>query len=228
VDAPTTGRRSETWTKQAYALVRQDILSGRLPPGSKLKVERLKELYGIGPTPLRESLSRLSSEGLVVAEQLRGFRVAPVSRKELQELSELRVMLETEALRSSIAIGDADWEGQIAAAFHKLDRLERRVNQGEVPNPDEWEDRNREFHDSLVAAADSKWLLRLRTQLFDLTERYRRYGREVLAANHSDRLSVEHRAMMEAALDRNAEEAVRLMTGHILSNVKLLADCIEH
>jgi DNA-binding GntR family transcriptional regulator len=226
VNAPITGRGGETWTEQAYARLRQDILSGRLEPGAKLKIERLKELYGIGPTPLRESLSRLSSEGLVVAEQLRGFRVAPVSRKELKELCDLRVMIESEALRRSIALGDADWEGQIAAAFHKLDRLERRVVQGEVPNPDEWEDRNREFHDSLVAAADSDWLLRLRTQLFDLTERYRRFGREVLAANHSGRLSAEHRGMMEAALNRDAEEAVRLMTGHVLNTVDLLADCI--
>lgn len=220
--APGGGARSDTWSETAYVQLRKNILSGQLKPGSKLKIEQLREQYGVGPTPLREALSRLSSEGLVQIEHLKGFRVAPVSLTELEELCEVRVVIESEALRRAVRFGDDDWEAQIAATFHKLDRLEERLRRDEPIDADDWEERNREFHEALVAGANSEWLLKLRKQVFDHHERYRRYGRTILSRTPMRDVNDEHRKMMTAALARDGEELARLMSDHILSTRDLL------
>jgi len=75
----------------AYRRIRADILFGRLPPGRKLKLDRLRDDYTASVSTLREVLSRLSSEKLVVAEGQRGFEVAPVSARNLKEIAESAV-----------------------------------------------------------------------------------------------------------------------------------------
>ncbi len=217
--------RSGTWSEHAFTELRQDILSGRLVPGSKLRIEQLRLHYGVGSTPLREALSRLSSEGLVQIEQLKGFRVAAVTMAELEELADLRVLIEADAMRRAVRFGDETWEGNIVAAFYQLDRLEQRFNRGEFPDADDWAERNRAFHEALVAGANSQWLLRLRRQLFDHFERYRRYARARLSTEPVRRdLSHEHRAMMDAALARRGDDLAEMMSEHIRSNVPLLRD----
>ena len=222
--AERTDERTGTWSEHAFAALRRDILSGRLAPGTKLRIEQLRDHYRVGSTPLREALSRLSSEGLVKIEQLKGFRVAAVSRRELEELCELRVLIEGEALRRSTKFGDATWEGKVVAAFYHLDRLEQRIGRGEMPDADEWEHRNRDFHHALVAGANSTWLLRLHGQLFDQLERYRRYGRSRLVDTPSRDPAAEHRLMMEAALDRRGDDLAELMSAHIMGVLDLLRD----
>ena len=216
--------RTGTWSEHAFAALRRDILSGRLKPGTRLRIEQLRDHYRVGSTPLREALSRLSSEGLVTIEQLKGFRVATVSRRELEELCELRVLIEGEALRRSTRFGDAAWEGQVVAAFYHLDRVEQRIGRGEPPASDEWENRNRDFHHALVAGANSSWLLRLHGQLFDQLERYRRYGRSRLVDTPSRDPAAEHRRMMEAALERRGDDLATLMSAHVMGVLELLRD----
>ena len=216
--------RVGTWSEHAFTELRHDILTGRLHPGSKLRIEQLRVEYGVGSTPLREALSRLSSEGLVQIEQLKGFRVAAVTFVELQELCDLRALIEADALRRSVKYGDGAWEGGVVAAFYQLDRLEKKLGEGEIPDADDWEDRNREFHESLVAGANSAWLLRLRRQLFDHFERYRRYARTRLSLEPTRDVGGEHRRMMDAALTRRGDDLAEMMTEHILGNVPLLRD----
>lgn len=217
-------RKSRTWTEQAYDRLRMDILSGALRPGTRLKIEELKQRYDLGPTPLREALSRLNSEGLVQSEQLKGYRVAAVSLRELEELCDLRVMIEGEALRRAMEKGDEEWEGDVVSAFHKLDRMEQRLADGEKIDPGEWEDRNRDFHAALVSAADSQWLLRTREHLWVHHERYRRYARILLVDRPVAHVRDEHRSLMESALARDSERAVQVIRDHILFTVELLRD----
>ncbi len=216
--------RSGTWSEHAFTALRRDILSGRLRPGTKLRIEQLRDYYGVGSTPLREALSRLSSEGLVQIEALKGFRVATVSQRELEELCDLRVLIESDALRRSTQFGDRAWEGQVVAAYYQLDRIEQQLSRGEVPDADEWEDRNREFHEALVAGANSAWLLRLRGQLFDHFERYRRFSRNKLIDTPARNVANEHRDMMDAALERRGDDLAAMMTGHIRGVLDLLRD----
>ncbi|MEP9356127.1 GntR family transcriptional regulator [Xanthobacter sp. KR7-65] len=215
-DTETVGTLSQT----AYQLIRRDILSGVLEPGAKLKIETLRAAYQVGPTPIREALSRLSAEELVQIEQQRGFRVAPVTIKELQDISDVRIMLESEAVRRSILEGDYAWEANVVSAFHKLDRMEAARRAHGAVDFDEWEARNREFHDALVAASGSKWLNNLGRQLYSHHERYRRAALKQEHAAPQRDVHAEHRALMEASLARNVPAALDMVRLHIERTVE--------
>jgi DNA-binding GntR family transcriptional regulator len=87
-----------TLSERAYLDVRQDIVSGRLAPGERLRVEHLKDRYDVGAGTLREALALLVSDALVTVEGQRGYRVAEISLADLKDLTDTRVMLETEAM----------------------------------------------------------------------------------------------------------------------------------
>ncbi|MCF8168592.1 MAG: GntR family transcriptional regulator, partial [Rhodoferax sp.] len=95
-----------TLAEGAYLSLRRDVVCGKLAPGEKLRVEHLKDQYQVGSSTLREALSLLVSDALVTVEGQRGFRVAPISMADLEDVTNTRVMLETEALRQSIRRGD--------------------------------------------------------------------------------------------------------------------------
>lgn len=199
-----------TLTDHAYTGLRGDILKGKLKPGVKLRVEHLRSLYGVGASPIREALSRLTGDGLVQAEGRRGFRVSGISRSELMDITEMRVLLECHALRLSIEAGNDAWEAGIMAAFYRLSKLDSKLL---LPSPgEEWEARHKEFHTALVAACDSPWLQSHRERLFDQSERYRRIA---LALKDSERpVPKEHKAIMTATLARDSETACALMADH--------------
>src|SRR5580692_11417105 len=143
---------ASTFAEHAFNLLHADIVKAKLRPGEKMHVERLRQTYGVGATPLREALSKLSSLDLVTAEGQRGFRVAPVSIENLLDITKTRAWIEGAALRAAIAGGDRHWEAQILAAAHRLKNCPK--NDGaELSN--EWYRENREFHDALVGACNS-------------------------------------------------------------------------
>ena len=119
---------TETVGDDGYRRIRSDIIFGHLQPDQKLRLEALKERYGVSISTLREILTRLSSEGLVVAEARRGFEVAPVSATDLRELAELRILLESYAIEKSFECGDTEWEGRVVSAHHKLAVVEQRMD----------------------------------------------------------------------------------------------------
>lgn len=212
---PAAGAR--TLAGQAQELLRNDILSGRLAPGQRLRTKDLQARYGLGLSPLRESLQRLSAEGMVVNDEQRGFAVAPVSVAELQDLTQARIALESIMLPQAMAQGGADWEAEIVAAFHRLSRTP--LPQGAEAQADAslWELRHRAFHLALVQGCGSPWLLRIHGQLVDQSERYRRI-RLLRHQDHSAQVrdvNAEHQALMQAVLDRDLERARGLMAAHL-------------
>lgn len=108
--------------EEAYDRLRNDIIAGRMAPEEKLPFRQLSARYGFGVAPLREALSRLASERLVSFEGQRGFVVAPVSRDELVDLCDLRIMLTTMAFRKSIENGGYDWEDEVLLSLRHLSR----------------------------------------------------------------------------------------------------------
>ncbi len=213
---PIDSRSEEprTLIESAYQQLRQDIVAGIHEPGEKLRVEHLKDRYQVGAGTLREALSRLAADTLVVAQGQRGFSVAPLSLADFEDITRTRVMLECEALRLSITHGDDAWEGQVMAAFHRLSRAEEKL--GKRPTLDavkEWEERNRAFHRSLLAACPSTWVLHFLGILYQQSERYRRY---VLQHPPIPRdVHNEHEAIMKATVARDVKRALQLITGHI-------------
>lgn len=194
-----------------YQRIKRDIIFGALAPGSKLKLDGLRERYHASMSTLRETLNRLASEGFVDALDQRGFFVTPVSREDLIEIAKLRVLLECHALRLSIENGDTDWEGNLVAAHHKLHLMERRMLAGDKSQTEDWKRYDWEFHLALIEACGSRNLLSLHSVLYD---KYLRYQMLVLTYRGEEAVR-EHKQVFEAALARDVETAADALRVHI-------------
>lgn len=200
---------AKTLTDQAYTRLREDIVHSKFGPGEKLGIELLKRTYEVGATPLREALYRLSADGFVQVRGQRGFRVAEMSLEELEDITNLRVVLEGMALTESIENSDDAWESRVVAAFHHLTKAENQTE----PDIQEWESRNREFHLALVSCCRSPWLMRFHEILYDQHKRYRNMAR----IDRSNRRNVheEHIAICDAALEKNVKALCAANEQHI-------------
>ncbi len=194
-----------------YQRIRRDIIFGNLTPGSKLKLNELRKLYSASASTLRETLSRLASEGFVDALDQRGFFVTAVSNKDMIEIANLRILLECHALRLSMQSGDADWEGDVVSAHHKLHLMEQKMLSGDESEVERWKKYDWEFHKALIQACGSDNLLSLHSGLFD---KYLRYQMLVMTYRGQEAVE-EHQHLFEAALDRDLDRAEELLKTHI-------------
>lgn len=200
----------KTLTDYVYGQLREDIIQGKLAPDSKLKIEHLRGEYNVGATPIREALSRLSSDGFVITEGQRGFRVSPTSAEDLDDVTELRITLELKALKSSILHGGDAWESRVVATYYQLSKVEELDLFAHIET---WEQRNHDFHWALISACTSKWLLHFYNILYDQHKRYRNIS---LVANLGNRaIHAEHQRIYDAALARDVETACRETESHI-------------
>lgn len=212
--------RSATLASRAYEQIRRDIVRVALAPGQKLHLEQLRERYQVGLSPLREALSRLASDRLVVSEDQRGFRVAPVSTEDMIDLTRLRQKLESMALRMAIEQGDDDWEADLVSAWHRLSKASLRDAKEPRYLNDDWEVRHREFHRALVSACGSPRLLHLRDLLYDQSDRYRRLA---VAVQGGDRdIFREHKDVFDATIERDAETACERLEAHLDLTAKIV------
>lgn len=203
--------KGETRASDVLQRMRDDILSCSLKPGEKLRFEALRNQYGVSFSTLREALARLSAERLVVSEGRRGFVVAPVSIADLQDLTNVRVLIEREVLRLSIEYGDDAWEAGIMSIYHRMDRLQARLGEHYYFN-EEWASLHGGFHFSLVCACGSPVLLEMRQKLFERAHRYRRMSSQFRTKWRAK--DVEHKAIMDSVLNRE-KEALNLAERHI-------------
>lgn len=213
--APARRGKGAPVVEAVYGRLHSDILCGNLEPDSRLHLDRISRDYGVGVNSLREALTRLAAEGLVVAGRQRGFAVEPVSIGDLRDITEIRQFLECKALEQAIEVGDLDWEGRIVAAYHKLSKAERKLDEDPQAHGLLWEERNSDFHRELISACPSRWLLHFQGIMYRQSQRYRMLSLipNTIPRDVSHR---EHRAIMEATLERDAERATRLLREHIV------------
>ena len=210
-------------SEQAFQIIRDRILRGTMVAGEKLKIDILQRDLEISSSPLREALNRLVAENLVIADERRGFRAAPVTVSDLMDLSAMRVVVEPGALVASMKAGSDAWESQVVAAFYRLDRIEHRIGAGEMSRDDEWTSRHKEFHIALIAACGSERLVALCSRLFDQSERYRRLS---LSLRQKPRNAAsEHKKLKDAALSRDPK-AASLLRQHIELTAKHVASAL--
>ncbi|MES2511941.1 MAG: GntR family transcriptional regulator [Pseudomonadota bacterium] len=210
---PTLSDASGTTRASAvYDSMRADILHGVFKPGEKLKVDAVGSRYGVGASPVREAMNRLSAEGLVVRSDQRGFNVASLPWDELEILTNTRCEVEALCLRQSIECRTPEWEDALVLLLHKLSRTPRSLAPDHyVPNPD-WEALHREFHAQLLANCPSRWL---RDFCATLTNEAYRYRQIAATKNFTSRNEhSEHANLFHAAIEGKADEAVRYLTDH--------------
>jgi DNA-binding GntR family transcriptional regulator len=200
----------------AYRRIRADIIFGRLAPGQRLTLDRMKEAYSASVSTLREILNRLVSESLIRAEGAKGFEVMPISPENLRELAAMRQLLECHALKESFEAGDMEWEGRVVAAHHKLAQVEKAMAKGGHSDAETWKRYDWEFHHALISACGSRVLLDTHAMIYD---RYLRYLM-IAATYRGEAASGEHRTLLESGLARDWRTAQKALMPHI-------QDCVD-
>lgn len=217
-DEPSLGDRVQS-------SIRADILSLDLAPGLKLSAEMLVLRYGAGQSPIREALSLLAGEGLVVRESRRGFRVAPMSLADLDALVAARLLLEPAMLERALATGDAAWEEELHLALDALRPSLQKVGDAR-PLDREWEAGHRRFHFTLVGVSGAGVLGDFCRMLYDRFDRYRLLGipRRAYLAGVAD----DHAELVGAAVARDAPRATDILRRHIADTSAMLrANIVE-
>lgn len=214
----TDGDSQRTLADRAFAQIHEAIVTGRLSPGERLPIEDLAGRLGMSPMPIREALRQLHNVGLVQNVPHRGAAVTELSVDELKDLYEARLALEPLAI-SGAAERRTDGEvKQMQDAWRTLKSLGRKeVEKGWLAH--------REFHFSLYRAAQSAWLCRLITPLWESSERYR------LATPVRwtlDRRSREHEAMLDAVVSQDPDAAAAILHDHLAKTANEVADSMGH
>ncbi|WGI26101.1 DNA-binding transcriptional regulator CsiR [Halomonas alkaliantarctica] len=211
----------------AYRQLKHDIIRGRYAPEQKLLMSRLKEYYGASTGPLREALSQLVSDRLVVAISQRGYRVAPMSLAELNDIYDARAQLEGLILRLAIERGDDEWEATVLATAHRLAKVT------DINTPDDlldiWDQRHKAFHTAIASGCNSPHLLQMRNTLFDQVERYRHlWLQEIVMSSQALELKrQEHAALVDVILARDTAEADTLMRDHLMTPVPIITRVLQ-
>jgi len=207
---------SDNFASQVITPLKQDILSGHFAPGEKLKMTTLKARYQVGVGPLREALSQLLVEQLVVVENQRGFKVHPVTPEELQDIYETRAHIESLCVRQAIRLGDDAWEAGIVAAFHQLKKSSSLLS-GSLEDIHQWEVLHQAFHTAIASGCGSPSLLQVRRSLYEKASRYRNIWLKenmvddtVFDANHR-----EHCDLVDALLERDEQTAISIIENHL-------------
>ena len=200
-----------TMSSRLVARLREAIVSGALPAGSKINLDRARVELGVSLSPLREALARLISDGLVEFEDNRGYRVAAVAIANLEEITALREEFETFALREAIRLGDIGWESDVMRALHLVNRTERDAERRETLEG--WESVHRAFHLTLISACGKPLLIGFCSKMLNLNDRYRR---TFLTRTSGDRnVMMEHSEIAQAAVARDADYACARLREHL-------------
>jgi DNA-binding GntR family transcriptional regulator len=198
-----------TKAEAVYRETRWRVLTGALPPGTPVNQAELAAEFRMSPTPIREALRRLESEGLVVFIAHTMVTVSPLDLKELDDLYVIRVALDPLA-------------GRLAALNRTADDVARLTDLLDPPVSSDPRDRfehNREFHRAVFSASGNRQLTHHLDQLWDRTERYR----IVLVANEMnarsryerDHSDDDHRAIATAVFDGDADGVSDLLSVHV-------------
>lgn len=204
---------SETQSELTYHRLRADILGGHLAPGAALQFAQLRESYGASMGVLREALMRLTAEGLAVNRSQQGFRVVDLTLKDLDDLTNSRVLIETAVLRDAVEQGDLDWEAGIVSAHHRLERTPKHIDGDEHSVTDAWARAHQEFHAALLSAAGNQRLMNIANSLRAAAELYRRWSMPYERVKRD--VDAEHRELMDLALGRKPEDACEVLAQHL-------------
>ena len=204
--------QSTSLSNEIFRNIRNDIVMCRLRPGAKLQVDRLAEGFDVSLSSVREALSRLSAEGLVVARPQRGFWVASLSVEDLRDITRARVEIESICVRWSVENADEASVKALTDVYNQL-QVTDPLDPDTMEVTNEWEALHNAFHEALVSTCDNETLKTLRRQLFEKAERYRRLAGRVVQRERN--IGEEHRLIYGAAMKRDGVLAAALLASHI-------------
>jgi len=207
-----TGRASPS--ERLYATLRTAILGGAFAPEQALKPQELADAERVSLAVARETLLRLVGEGLATRLPNRGFAVPAVNAERWQQIAEARALIEPAVLRLAVARGGVDWEVQVRATHHQLSRTP-------PADFDVWSEAHRRFHRALLDGCGNPVLLDGFDRLWTASELTRRWSGTVDPGRDA---TMEHAALEEATLSRDADRAADLLARHVRHTAEVLKD----
>jgi DNA-binding GntR family transcriptional regulator len=219
-----TGPRSIT--SKTYEDLRNAILECELLPGRQLNINEICKRYGVSLSAVREALSRLTSDGLVVAQPQKGFSVAPISLPDLEDLTQTRIAIEQFCFRLAVQNGDVEWEAAIVSAFHRLERAPIEGT-GEAARPSaDWLKAHVQFHEALISACPSRRLRELRRFYALQAERYIRIAIPLGPSFQNNDIRADHQKLVNAAFERRADDGCVLLEAHMSRTMQALSSVL--
>jgi DNA-binding GntR family transcriptional regulator len=209
-------RGHRTLAEKAYETLHAAIISGVLRPGARLPIEELAEHLQMSPMPIREAVRHLDAVGLVDNVPHRGARVTELSVTDLAEVYEVRLALETLAMRrAAVAFTDA----HAAHARRCLIELENTTDDASVAASEA----HTQFHFAFYEAAQSAWLLRLVRPTWQVSERY---ALEWPQVRRLQERAGEHREILAACVAREPDRAAAALYEHLAITANSLAEAM--
>jgi DNA-binding GntR family transcriptional regulator len=212
------GKTIPLLTDRAYERIKHDIICCAIAPGTEISEAQLCTHYKLGKAPVRMALSRLAHDGLVRAIPRRGYMVTAITLKDIQDVFELRLMLEPAAARMAV--------GRISAQrLRTLDEACRAGYQpGDARSISRFIEATKAFHVAIAQATGNQRLARAIAELLDETTRLLHLGLGL--RNRSQELQHEHRALVKALLRGDGGAAERLAREQIESARNMVLSAI--
>jgi DNA-binding GntR family transcriptional regulator len=191
-----------------YSALREAVLSGVYHPGQALRQEALAKQFQASRVPVREALKRLEAEGLVVLKPRRGFVVTSLEINEIEEVFQLRMVLEEHAAYVATVTRTESDVVEVGTLLEALDNTPIDDAKGIA----QWASLNRQFHSRLIASSGRQHLGKITKMLRDMVETYVRV--EVSMTGDLNRAQSEHHQIFEAFRARDAATAGKLSREH--------------
>ncbi len=210
-----TPARTKSTSGVVVEALRQAILRGELKANQPIRQQEVAEQLGVSVIPVREALMVLEGEGLVTIFPNRGAIVSSLSASEAAEIYEMRIALESLALRQAIPNqSEQDWR-RAALILNEYDMVHDPIQTSEL---------NWEFHATLYRAAD---LPRVMTLLQNLYNNVARYFMVYDSINYHDEPQRAHRAILAACRQKDVSTATRLLEEHLRASVDSLQQYLQ-
>jgi DNA-binding GntR family transcriptional regulator len=213
----------EPAAERAYRLLRSDILSGVLPGGSRLGETNLAEMYGFSRTPVRESLRRLQSEGLVEVSPHRGARIVDWRSLDIASISELRALVEGYVVRAATKVITSKDIAELSLLCDEMEQLTARLGDGDVSVLDRLAEVNVSFHNEIALTAGGDRMVKVRNAVLVMPLVYRTVHDFQL--HERQRSNQHHRELLTAFDAHDADWAEAVMSAHVhAAKVRLIRD----
>jgi DNA-binding GntR family transcriptional regulator len=206
---------SPTRNERVYADVRAAILTGRLRPGQQLPFAEMRREFGTSVGVLRETLTRLSAEGLVRSQPKIGFSVLAIDAADFKDLTDASAGVESLIVQEAITSGDVNWESHVVATHHRLARTPAMPEDENGHYPREWVLAHSDFHRALLAGCPNARLRSLGERLRDVNELYWCWAKP-FKSDAQETLDIEHQTLRDVVLSRDAARAGELLKQHIM------------
>jgi len=212
-------RLDKSIRQDIYERIRDDITYGRLMPGERLTENKLSNIYSVSRSPIREALRQLESEGLISFERNKGIEVSKLSVKQMEEIYDIRSLLEGYAVRISVELLTKKDIGALANIHENL------IKAAQEKNIQEWLQNNALFHSYFRDKAGNENLCQL---IIMLKRRTYHYQNMSLSYDRYFETYIEHHAaILEACKKKDVDLAERLMRQHVQTTKCAIAESLS-